>query len=321
MATAGTVIVIAAVLLTGPVRAQTAPCGPFSGTGSSGGGGSTRSLGDRSVASVVYARIDGQVFGFAVVARGAEDSGGGSSRSGGSSGGRHGQSHGTISLAPGMPRAEYDIGRDSSIVTIGNVRTDLRDGNVLLVDQRSGGTPTVTIAGCLDPGSRGAIDRLATIPAVRAFTGSGDIANRLIWGGARMILSGLPILLLAIAAAVVVTGRKARATDVEESLSTPLKAAFGLALALVVVPATMLIPLVREHGSLPVLLFPVALAVFPMAVRQPRPRALTCALMGILMTGFCIIGAMSIGLFFVPAALMLLIAALVGLISTRPARN
>jgi hypothetical protein len=323
------VSIAAASIATQAGSAQSAPaqtCGPFHDRSNTRrGGGSARSLGDGVWASLVYSRGGGQTYGFVVVTRNLANnsSGGGSTRSGGSR-----QTRGTITMPSGRTVAEYDIGPDSEVVRIGGVRVDLRrDGNVVLADFPAdrNQSPAVSMAGCVDITEKGALSRVGSMARVKELVGPGGRTIRLVLRFADMVTSGRLMAALAILALVLVVGRRRRrGTPSHEQASKAPRVAFGLALALAIVPAVAFLPLVhdeREVGLLLALMFPVALAAFPMAVRQDRARALTCAAMGILMIGFCIIGAMSIGLFFVPAALLLLIAALVGLISTRPART
>jgi hypothetical protein len=305
--------------------AQSAPtqtCGPFHDSSNTRqGGGSARALGDGVRASLVYSRVGGRAYGFVVVTRGlASNSSGGGSSVGGDSR----QTHGTIRMRPGRTVAEYDIGPDSEVVRIGGVRVDLRrDGNVVLADfMADRNQPSaVSMAGCVDITDKGALTTVGSMARVKELVGPGGRTNQRAFRFADLVTSGRLMGALAILALVLVVARRwGRGTPSHEQASKAPRVAFGLALALAIVTAVAFLPLVLDDGDvrpLLALMFPVALAAFPLAVRPGRARALTCAAMGILMMGFCFIAGFSIGLFFVPTALMLLIAALVGLVRAR----
>lgn len=55
-----------------------------------------------------------------------------------------------------------------------------------------------------------------------------------------------------------------------------------------------------------VLIIPIWLALLPLTIRKHRRAALLAA--GALLLGFCILGALSVGTFYLPSALLLLLA-------------
>jgi hypothetical protein len=63
---------------------------------------------------------------------------------------------------------------------------------------------------------------------------------------------------------------------------------------------------VNGPGILITFAIPIVVALSPLSVRKHRRRALLAA--GVLTLGFCILGALSIGWFYLPTALLLLFA-------------
>jgi hypothetical protein len=55
-----------------------------------------------------------------------------------------------------------------------------------------------------------------------------------------------------------------------------------------------------------VLVIPIILALLPLAVRKHQRASFIVA--GVLSLAFCVVGAMSVGMFYLPSALLLLLA-------------
>jgi hypothetical protein len=66
---------------------------------------------------------------------------------------------------------------------------------------------------------------------------------------------------------------------------------------------------VNGPGVYLVLILPIALASFPLITHEPLARSLATWSSAVLLTGFCMISAWTVGGFYTPAALTLLLAA------------
>ena len=87
---------------------------------------------------------------------------------------------------------------------------------------------------------------------------------------------------------------------------------------------------VTEYGSetllsvngprvLPVVLLPVVLAAIPLLRGTPHQRRVRSAVVAVLLVGFTILGGFTIGLFYVPSALAMLVLAIIGAVLERTA--
>lgn len=66
---------------------------------------------------------------------------------------------------------------------------------------------------------------------------------------------------------------------------------------------------VNGPGIYLILLLPIALASFPLITREPLARSFGAWFSAVMLTGFCMISASTVGMFYAPAALALLLAA------------
>lgn len=156
-------------------------CDQFAGAASQPrSSGGARQLNDRALAQFVVTRDapPGQVHGFIVVGRGDAHWRGNEVRSSGSEtfSPRTRQIRGSLTLSRSAtgPRADYDLGPDSSIVRVARTTFSLATGNVILVDRvdEVGGPPTAALGGCieLEPTTT-LFERLLQLPQVQTFVG------------------------------------------------------------------------------------------------------------------------------------------------------
>jgi hypothetical protein len=91
---------------------------------------------------------------------------------------------------------------------------------------------------------------------------------------------------------------------------SPERAAVALALGAAVVSLVLVGD--EEWWTISLLFVPAAIAVFPLVFAVRRPRQIARIVAAILLVAWCVIAAASVGLFYLPAAVAMMTAAVRG---------